>query len=180
MKRLFLLIATMLILVVSPVVNVRADSTPLTDEQITAIKVGCNDGLRGISQIQKSEAGTRVNRGREYETLLRLVAALNSRIVLNKLDAPALTSTAARLQMTFTQFQSHYIDYADKMDATLAINCNDTPVTFYDSLNNARVARNLVASDVKQMDILLDEYQKGLDSLKATITKLDGSEVNQP
>lgn len=171
MKRSLLFLSIFLTLVVSPVT--RAESVPLTDEYIASIRAGCTDALQGILRVQKSEAATRVNRGREYESLLRLVAAFNSRVVLNKQEAPALTSTAARMQTKFTDFRGHYLDYADKVDATLEINCKNAPVTFYDNLTAAREARAKVATDIKEMDALLDQYQKGLDELKVQLAKTE-------
>ena len=152
---------------------VRAESVPLTDQHIEAIKIGCADALQGLLRVERTEAATRVNRGREYESLLRLVAAFNSRVVLNKQEAPALTSTAAKLQRTFNDFRTHYLDYADKVDATLEINCKTAPVTFYDSLTAAREARALVAADVRAMETLLDSYQKSLDELKLQLAKTE-------
>ena len=170
MKRFSIFVAVFLILVSSPVV--RAEATdPLTDEYIAAIREGCSDALRGILQVQKSEAVTRVNRGREYESTLRLMVALNTRIVANKLDAPVLTSASSRLQSRFSDFQEHYLEYADKMDATLAINCKQAPVSFYDSLTGARAARAVVAEDIKKLEVVLDEYQAGLDTFRATISQ---------
>lgn len=172
MKRAFLLFSAFLAVTASPMV--RAETTePLTDQHIAAIRVGCADALQGMLQVQRTEAATRVNRGREYESLLRLVAAFNSRVVLNKLDAPALTGTASRMQDRFSQFQQHYLDYADKMDATLDINCKEAPVTFYDSLTETREARAQVAADVVEMDKLLGEYQAGLDKLKGELKKTE-------
>ena len=170
MKRFSLLVAVFLTLVASP--GVRAETTaPLTDQYIAAIREGCSNALRGVLQVQKSEAVTRVNRGREYESTLRLMVALNTRIVANKLDAPVLTSASSRLQTKFSDFQKHYLDYADKMDVTLAVNCKQAPVTFYDNLNAAREARAVVADDVSQMSAIMDEYQVGLDAFKATVIK---------
>lgn len=171
MKRSLLFLSIFLTLVVSPVT--RAEAVPLTEQYIASIKTGCTDALQGILRVQKSEAATRVNRGREYESLLRLVAAFNSRVVLNKQEAPALTSTAAKLQTKFTDFREHYLDYADKIDATLEINCKTAPVTFYDNLTAAREARAKVATDIKDMDTLLDEYQKSLDELKLQLAKAE-------
>ena len=171
MKRAFLLFSAFLCLVASPMV--RAESVPLTEQHIEAIKVGCADALQGILRVERTEAATRVNRGREYESLLRLIAAFNSRVVLNKQEAPALTSTAARLQSKFTDFRTHYLDYADKTDATLEINCKVAPVTFYDNLTATREARALVAADVSEMESLLDEYQKNLDELKLQLAKAE-------
>ena len=175
MKRALLFLSVFLTLLASPMVSAEAQS--LTEEHIASIRVGCTNALRGILQVQKSEAATRVNRGREYESLLRLTAAFNSRIVLNKLDAPALTSASARMQTNFSEFQEHYLDYADKIDATLDINCKEAPVTFYDSLTRAREARALVATDVREMTALLDEYQKGFDELKAQLVQAEAGGV---
>jgi hypothetical protein len=171
MKRGLLLLSVFLTLVSSPLA--RAEAQPLTDQYIASIRVGCTDALQGILQVQKSEAATRVNRGREYETILRLTAAFNSRIVLNKLDAPALTSTSARMQAEFSDFQQHYLDYAEKIDATLKINCKEAPVTFYDNLTAVREARARVATDVRDMEALLGEYQKGLDALKGILSSIE-------
>ncbi len=164
MKRTLLVFAALLTLLATPTVNAAAQ--PLTDQYIASIKAGCTDALRGILRVQKSEAVTRVNRGHEYEALLKLVAAFNSRIVINNRDAPALTSTAAKLPAKFSAFQQHYLDYADKVDDTLEVNCKDAPVTFYDKLTLMREARAKVAADIRDMNVLLDEYQNGLNELK--------------
>lgn len=160
MKRAVLLFSVFLTVIASPMA--RAEGDPLTE----SIKSGCSSALRGILQVQKTEAATRVNRGREYESLLRLVAAFNSRVVLNKLDAPILTGATSRLQERFTSFQENYLEYADKIDVTLEINCKQAPLTFYDSLTAAREARQKVATDIIEMEKLLDEYQGGLNTLK--------------
>lgn len=167
MKRFSLLIAVFLTLASAPLVRAEA-AQPLTDQYIEAIREGCSNALRGILQVQKSEAVTRVNRGREYESTLQLMVALNTRIVANKLDAPTLTSASSKMQQQFSQFQAHYLIYADKMDATLDVNCKQAPVTFYDNLSAAREARAKVAEDIKKIEVILDEYQTGFDSLKTT------------
>jgi hypothetical protein len=159
----------LLTVVVSPLA--RAESAPLTDQYIAAIKVGCTDALQGMLRVQKTEAVTRVNRGREYETLLRYIAAFNSRVILNLQEAPALTSTAAKIQTGFDTFRRDYLDYANKVDAALAINCKTAPVTFYDKLSAARDARAKVAADIQSINGLLDEYQKYLDELKGQLLK---------
>lgn len=173
MKKALLYASVFITLFSGPMV--RAESAqPLTDEYIASIKAGCTDALQGLLRVQKTEAATRVNRGREYESILKLVAAFNSRVVFNKLDAPLLTSTTAKLQTNFNEFQSHYLDYAEKVDETLEINCKQAPVTFYDSLTSARDARVLVAKDVSDIEALLDEYQRGLDVLKTQLVSIEG------
>lgn len=169
MKRLQLVFALFLTLCMAP--QVRAEALPLSDAQMLAIRQGCQTAKRGIDIVQETEAASRVNRGRVYESIMQLVAALNSRVALNKLDSPALTSTTANLQKALTTFHADYIDYAKKMDQTMAESCHNAPVSFYDSLTAAREARALVAEDIRVIDKLLNQYQDGLNKLKADVAK---------
>ncbi len=171
MKRTLIVVTTVLALLVAPLV--RAEPVQLTDQQIAVIRLNCTSALQGIRQVQETEAATRVNRGRAYERTLKLLTALNSRVALSKLDAPVLTSTTARVQQKVTNFQEHYLDYANKMDDVLGTKCADAPVTFYDKLTAARDARALIAQDIRDIDELLDQYQKAVDELKVTIADLE-------
>jgi len=170
MKRALIFLSIFLTLVSAPMVRAET-AAPLTDQYIAAIRVGCSNALQSILQVQKSEAASRVNRGREYETILRLLAAFNGRVVLNKLDASALIQKTSQIQQRFSQFNDNYLAYADRIDETLKVNCQEAPVTFYDSLSTARDAREAIARDVKQMDTLLNEYQAHLDNLKASLNQ---------
>lgn len=169
MKRVTLLLSTLLVLASSPMV--RAEAVPLSDVQIAAVREGCKSALRGIGIVQENEAASRVNRGRAYESTMRLITALNSRVALNKLDAPILTKTTADIQKTLDSFHVHYLDYASKMDQTAGIDCRKAPVSFYDSLSNARDARALVAKDITTINQQLDLYQQGLTNLRETTAK---------
>jgi chromosome segregation ATPase len=171
MKRLSVFFVTILALVVAPLVH--AEPIQLTDQQIVSIRLGCTSALQGIKQVQETEAASRVNRGRAYERTLRLLSALNSRVALSKLDAPVLTSTTARIQQRLTDFQEHYIDYANKMDDVLGTKCTEAPVTFYDKLTTAREARARIAEDINEVDALLDQYQTAVNELKTTIADLE-------
>ncbi len=168
MNRIVTCLAVAIVLLSSPLV--RAEASLLSDQQIAAIRTGCQSGLQGVRLVQETEAASRVNRGQVYESTLRLMSALNSRLALNKIDAGLLTSSTANAQKKLDLFHQHYLDYASKMDQTLAINCKDAPVSFYDSLTRAREARALVAKDIVEIDNQLNEYQKGLDQLKVQLT----------
>lgn len=171
MKRTPIRLCVALLLVVGVSPSVHAEAQPLSDLQIVAIRKGCQVATRGIDIVQEAEAASRVNRGRVYESIMQLVTAFNSRVALNKLDAPVLTSTTVKLQKALDTFHAHYIDYAKTMDQTKAYSCHDAPVSFYDSLTAAREARALVAEDIRTIDRLLDQYQDGLTKLKTDISK---------
>lgn len=174
MKRAALMCAVILAIIASPFV--RAEGEMLNEAQIASVRSGCADALQTMLHVQRVEAVTRVNRGHEYEGVLRLFAALNSRAALNKLDVAALVTTTSQIQSKFAVFQKHYIEYANRMDEALEINCKRTPVMFYDKLTLVREARSAIAADIKEIDALLDEYEAGVELLKQHVSADKGGE----
>ena len=148
----------------------------MSEAQIASVRTGCADALQALLQVQRVEAVTRVNRGYEYEGVLRLLAAFNSRAALNKLDVAPLVTATSHIQAKFSDFQKHYLLYADQVDDVLDVNCKQAPVTFYDKLTLAREARAQIATDIRDIEMLLDEYQAGVQALS---DRLQGGGVAQ-
>lgn len=161
------LLAVLAVFLMTPTVS--AEAVPLTDQQIQTIKTNCVSAQTSIKQLQRTEAVTRVNRGRAYESLSSLFVALNSRVAVNKLNAPALTSATAEMERRFTAFKTDYSAYEDALSNTTELACANQPVTFYDSLTNARELRARVAADIKAINEMIDAYQNGVNELRQTI-----------
>lgn len=166
MKKLSL-IACLLAVLASPMVS--AEAAPLTDHQIDVIRANCLSAQSTVQQLQRSEAATRVNRGRGYESISKLMAALNSRVALKKLNAPGLNSATAEMEKRFTSFKDDYSAYEDSLNAILKLPCSEQPVTFYDTLTNARQLRTKVAADIDGINEMLDAYQAGVDNLRSSL-----------
>lgn len=166
-KRLASLFAAILVIFVAPLVS--AEAQPLTDAQINVIRQNCGQAQQILQRLQRNEAATRVNRGREYETTLRLMASFNGRVALNKLNAPVLAATTSQVEAKFDAFRADYIAYDDQLEVVLKLKCSEQPVTFYDELTLAREARARVAQDVQDIDTLLDQYQAALGELKSAV-----------
>jgi len=163
------LLAVLAVFLVSPAVS--AEAVPLSDRQIQVIKANCLGAQNSIQQLQRTEAVTRVNRGRAYESISKLFVALNSRVAINKLDAPALTSATTEMEHRFTAFKDDYSAYEDVLSDTAKLSCAVQPVTFYDTLTHARELRAKVAADIKAINEMLDAYQQGVKDLRAQVNE---------
>lgn len=161
--------AVFLTVLTAPLVS--AEAQPLADTQIEIIRQNCTQAQQILQRLQHSEAAARVNRGRSYETTIRLMASFNSRVALNKLNAPNLSVVTSQIGDKFDAFRTDYIAYDDQLEVVLRLKCSAQPVTFYDELTLAREARAKVAKDIQDIDNLLDQYQDALNELKADITR---------
>lgn len=167
-KRSATLFAILLTVLVTPFVS--AEAQPLSDRQIDLIRQNCTTAQQTMQRLQRDEAATRVNRGRQYETTLRLMASFNGRAAVNKINAPALSAATSEMEKKFASFRANYIEYDDQIKFVLKLKCSEQPVTFYDELTLAREARAKVEQDVKAIDTVLDQYQNALTELRAELS----------
>lgn len=167
--RQFAAIASLLVLLASP--NVSAVGEPITDAQIEVIRQNCVAAQSSMQRLELNEAVTRRNRGVSYESTLKLMATLNSRIAFNKLNAPTLTSLTAEINKKRTEFAENYISYNNSFTITMKLpNCQEQPVTFYDYLTQTRQLRAKLSTGIDDIDRLLDSYQTALNELKQSTT----------
>jgi hypothetical protein len=157
------------VVALSPVVS--AAPQALTDAQIGQIRNNCQTSQGYLQQIQRNDAASRINRGRAYESISKLVASFNSRVAINKINGSTLLSVSSDLSKRITTFQSDYLQYEDALSSALDIKCQEQPVTFYDTLTNARDLRARLAKDIVDINALLDSYQTGLTDLRATFAQ---------
>src|SRR5688572_262917 len=137
MKRISILVfifaATIVASAIAGHVSVRAENTPMTEAHIARIRDNCVDAQSTLRQLHASDALLRVNRGQLYESIsTKLMAPLNSRISLNRLDGVNLVSIATTYEGQLTYFRQSYQQYEEAMSRTLKINCTNQPVVFYD------------------------------------------------
>lgn len=176
-SKIVLYFAVFLAVLAAPLVS--AEAQPLTDAQIGIIRQNCAYAQQILQRSQRNEAASRVNRGHGYETTLRLMTSFNSRVALNKINAPKLAELTTQVEDKFDSFRTDYIAYDDQLETVLKLKCREQPVTFYDELTLAREARAKVAKDIADIDSLLDQYQSAVDELKATLIDASGTEEAQ-
>lgn len=168
--RKIVLFAVLISMVISPVV--RAEGT-LTDEQLDMVRTNCVDAQINLQRVQDADKRTRINRGHWYESTLRLMTSLNSRIAQNRLDAPDMVTVVSEYQRVWDDFRGEYIQYDDALTNLIKTDCKQEPTTFNDRLVAVRAMRQKLNDLVNKFDTLFDRYQTGLDALK---TKVGGSQ----
>jgi len=169
MTRRFMILASLLVVLVSP--NVNAAAEPLNDTQIEMIRQNCLGAQGSMQRLEQTEAVSRRNRGVSYESTLRLMAALNSRIAINKLNAPKLSSLTSDVEKKRAEFIEKYLAYNNSFTVTMKLsNCREQPVTFYDYLTQTRQLRTELSSTIDDIDRLLDQYQTELTELRTSVS----------
>lgn len=158
-----LFIAAVLALVVSPAV--RAE-TSLTESQIDIIRTNCVNAQVNIQLIQENDRIARINRGYLYDSTLKLMTSLNSRIALNNLNAPDMISITSNFQKKLDEFRSNYNNYDDTMKELVTIDCRNRPVQYSDLLESARQNRAVLERRVVEFEEQLDSYQDNLNGIK--------------
>lgn len=175
MKRRILSLACVAIILLATATSSITHADPadmvLSQEQLNAIRANCIDAEGQLQRVQHSDAVVRTNRGRAYDATLQLMAAFNSRVAINKANAPKLAEDTAALQAKFQQFYNDFTRYDTSMTNTIHVKCQDQPAVFYATLTQTRGLRLQLANDVHDMDKLVDDYTLAITDLKAAITK---------
>lgn len=140
--------------------------TTISDEQLIQVRSHCSEIKTTLKQLHASDAVVRVNRGKLYERIsTKLMAPLNSRIALNRLDGTNLVATTSEYEKHLTAFRNSYQQYEESLSDIINVNCLLQPAHFYNMLENVRVNRdivyenvNLLAQDMVIYKTFFDEF----------------------
>lgn len=147
---------------------VRADSSEMDDAHIHRIQANCLIAQATLNRVHESDALLRVNRGQLYESIsTKLMAALNSRIALNRRDDSKLSAITATYEQDLNTFRSNYQTYEEQLSAAMKIDCTKQPVAFYDAVALARTERNTVHESILTLNTEIKEYSSAFDEFKA-------------
>lgn len=139
----------------------QAQQTAMTDAHIQRIVANCSQASRALTQLHASDTLLRVNRGQLYDLVsTRLMARLNSRLSLNRLDGSKLVSVAAAYNKALNSFRSRYDTYEDQLSAAIAIDCTKRPVAFYDAVTKARELRTSVHAATADLTRYTKQYNE--------------------
>lgn len=153
----------------------RAEDFLLTDEHIALIRANCVSVQSALQRIHASDGLMRVNLGQRYETIAtRLMAPMNSRIALNRLDNVAMTQTTADFNGVIRQFSANYQQYEQTTLKAIEMNCVDQPVAFYDTITLARSHRAAVHDSVTTLSALLKQYGTQYEAFKTQVLSTNG------
>lgn len=168
----YLIFVLVAVLVLTGSVVRAQDQTPmiLDDSQIAQIKTNCVATQSTLGRLHANDALTRVNLGQQYEVIAtRLMAPMNSRIALNKLDGLELTRTAIDYKKQTEEFSKNYTQYEQTLSGVLDMKCQDQPVAFYDGVSLARERRQVVRNSVIKLESLTKQYADQFSDFRTKI-----------
>ena len=139
----------------------------ISKTQEAAIADHCSTIVESLKTIQKSDARARVYLGGRFETIInKYVTPLNVRLVENSLSTANLIESQNTLTSNKAKFANDYVEYQQKLEELVAMDCKNSPVEFYDKLNVVRQERKKVKQDVDKMKTSLAEYMELVGKLK--------------
>ena len=175
MKRYLILVALLgvaLVAVAAFQTFAEAEEAPMTEAHVARIRANCVEAQSSLNQIHQSDVLLRINRGQLYELIsTKLMAPLNSRIALNRLDSADLVSTTATYEKQLDAFRSAYQTYEDAMSETLKINCSAQPVTFFDAVADARTKRQKVHDTTLALQKTIKNYKTEFEAFAKTVSE---------
>ena len=162
MKYKTLIVASLCLLgsvIASAPTSAQSSDGVMTESHIQRIKQNCKAASRTIQQIHANDGPLRANRGEAYNSMsTKLMTPLNSRLIVNKLDASALVKTTAQYDKTLGDFRENYRKYDNQVSTVLAIDCVKQPVRFYDNVAEARQLRSIVHGNITKLHDLIADY----------------------
>jgi hypothetical protein len=168
MKRISILISIFAVAATAGVVwysSAHAQNNPMTEAHIERIRANCVEAQSTLGQLHASDALLRVNRGQLYESIsTKLMAPLNSRVTLNRLNGVSLVSVATTYEGQLVYFRQSYQQYEEAMSQTLKINCMNQPVVFYDSVADVRTKRKKVHESTIALHNTIREYKNEFEA----------------
>lgn len=159
MQRIVIAIAIFSLILGGPIARAVDESANLNDSEIVAIRRNCVEVQKTLTRIHSSDALVRVNLGQQYEIIsTKLMAPMNSRVALNRLNGVALAQTTVDFNSKLESFRSHYQQYEQVLLRSIQIKCTDQPVAFYDLLEEARMHRSAVRQAIVSLSDLTVRY----------------------
>jgi len=136
----------------------------LSEEQLKRISSNCLSIKNSLNQLHASDALLRVNRGQLYDSIgSKLMNNFNSRLSSNNLDNKGLQATTNGYQTALTTFRNDYQLYERQLTATIRIDCDKSPAEFHNAIEDARVKRAKVHTDVLRLNLYIDDYRTGVN-----------------
>lgn len=143
-----------------------AGAQELSDERKNAVSQTCVSAQSNLQRIGSSDTTTRINRGRDYDQVLKLFYLMNTRVASNDITEPKLSEITKNFENELTLFRENYNSYNEQLKGTVDFGCVAEPQSFYDSLDTTRSRRANLNSNVVKLDSLIENYQTAIKELK--------------
>ena len=147
--------------------NVSAQNTAMTNQQINRILGNCTSAKNTLNQLHASDALLRVNMGQIYESIsTKLMGRFNDRVSNNNFENGSLIFVFNNYNSTLDTFRLDYKTYEEHLSSAISIDCQKKPVSFYDAISMARFERDRVHDDIVKLNKYIDQYRSAVNQLE--------------
>lgn len=135
--------------------------------KIDDIESRCDVILTDLRQLHTNDSLTRVNLGQTYNRIsLRLMARLNSRLALARMDSANFVTIANEFNVSRAHFSEAYNKYESSLSSLTKIDCRKKPIEFYEQLIMTRQMRAEMSTKASQLNSLIAEYRVNVEQLR--------------
>jgi len=147
----------------------------LTDEQLARINANCLTIKGSLNQLHASDALLRVNRGQIYESMgTKLMNNFNGRLGSNGLDNKGLTAVTDSYQTALSTFRADYQTYERQLSVAIRVDCTKDAMGFHDAIEDARIKRAKVHTDVQRLHQYIDDYRLSINDFMLNFERVTG------
>lgn len=118
----------------------------------------CRVAQSTMGQVEKADLVFRHNGVRNYNSVLNLMFAMNSRLSSNKITAAKLSDITAKFELSLNTFRDDYNQYDDQLITAIQYDCTKDPSGFYNSLEIVRKSRAALRQNVIELDNYMNTY----------------------
>lgn len=137
----------------------------LSDKHKAKIAENCPAAQSTLQRISSSDTTARINRGRDYDQVLKLLYAMNTRVASNNIAEPKLAELTKSFENTLNNFRDDYNKYNDRLKNTYEGDCKNNVDTFYDNLVKTRESRATINTDINKLNNIIEDYKKVVSEL---------------
>ena len=139
---------------------------------VDRLRVRCDVVQTTIRRLHTTDGLLRVNVGQVYNDIsARLMARLNSRLALNRIDSTRLVEITNDFETARMKFSTTYNEYETAVSTLLKIDCNARPTEYYAQLLIARDVRHKLATSVQDLNDLVTDYRVAVEQLQEELRK---------
>jgi hypothetical protein len=126
----------------------------------------CDQLHDSISALRKRDLVSRLNRGRDYDDVVKQLNAFEQRLKNSHYDSSQFEQTSLKAANQVDQFREAYNRSDDGLVALAQIDCKTKPGDFETKLQEVRVLRQEVTATIKRVDETLQQYREAVVALQ--------------
>lgn len=145
----------------------------ISPARLMAISAKCDDLHFTLQKLQRSDAVSRTNMGREYENILDQLKALSDRLENNKINNAQFDALREELKSTIDAFRAAYIEYDNTLTSLRQIDCKTKPADFDLALQRTHGLRATIHAQTVTAEGIIARYREEVQKFRGELERLN-------